>query len=82
SALARVGDSDGGLLLSGDTLYVVSYPGRAAARDVNSGRLHWQREASSYVGVAEGIGNIYVSKASGSVEGLDSRGASSMWNND
>ncbi len=61
---------------------MVSYQGRAAALDVNSGRLLWQREASSYVGVAEGFGNIYVSQASGSVEGLDSRGASSLWNND
>ena len=61
---------------------MVSYRGRAAALDVNSGRLLWQREASSYVGVAEGFGNIYVSQASGSVEGLDSRGASSLWNND
>lgn len=81
SELDRVVDIEGGLLLSGDTLYVVSYQGRAAALDVNSGRLLWQREASSYVGVAEGFGNIYVSQASGSVEGLDSRGASSLWNN-
>ncbi|MFO6383031.1 PQQ-binding-like beta-propeller repeat protein, partial [Pseudomonas aeruginosa] len=58
SELDRVVDIDGGLLLSGDTLYVVSYQGRAAALDVNSGRLLWQREASSYVGVAEGFGNI------------------------
>lgn len=62
SELDRVVDIDGGLLLSGDTLYVVSYQGRAAALDVNSGRLLWQREASSYVGVAEGFGNIYVSQ--------------------
>ncbi len=46
SELDRVVDIDGGLLLSGDTLYVVSYQGRAAALDVNSGRLLWQREAS------------------------------------
>ena len=57
SELDRVVDIDGGLLLSGDTLYVVSYRGRAA-RWTNSGRLLWQREASSYVGVAEGFGNI------------------------
>ncbi|MNI82747.1 Outer membrane protein assembly factor BamB precursor [compost metagenome] len=42
----------------------------------------WQRDASSYVGVAQGFGNVYVSEASGTVEGVDERSSSALWSND
>ena len=82
SELDRVVDIDGGLLLVDNVLYVASYQGRAAALDVGTGRVLWQREASSYVGVAEGTGSVFISQASGTVESLDSRGSSSLWSND
>ncbi|WP_152225334.1 outer membrane protein assembly factor BamB [Pseudomonas sp. SCB32] len=82
SELDRVVDIDGGLLLVDGVLYVASYQGRAAALDVNTGRVIWQREASSYVGVAEGTGSVFISEATGTVESLDSRGSSSLWSND
>ncbi|AOE83747.1 dehydrogenase [Pseudomonas sp. TCU-HL1] len=82
SELDRVVDIDGGLLLSGGTLYSVTYQGRVAALDLESGRVLWQREASSYVGVAQGFGNVYVSLANGTVEGVDERSASALWSND
>lgn len=82
SELDRMVDIDGNLMLAGDTLYVVSYQGRVAGLDVNSGRVLWQREASSYVGLAQGLGSVYVSLASGTVEGIDERSASALWSND
>lgn len=82
SELERMVDIDGGLLLSGGTLYVVTYQGQLAALDLRSGRPLWQRQASSYVGVASGFGNIYVSQAGGSVEGIDERSTSALWSND
>lgn len=82
SELERMVDIDGGLLLSGGTLYVVTYQGQLAALDLQSGRPLWQRQASSYVGVASGFGNIYVSQAGGSVEGIDERSTSALWSND
>ncbi|MCG8906378.1 MULTISPECIES: outer membrane protein assembly factor BamB [Pseudomonas] len=82
SELDRVVDIDGGLLLVDNVLYVASYQGRAAALDVGTGRVLWQREASSYVGVAEGTGSVFISQSSGTVESLDSRGSSSLWSND
>jgi outer membrane protein assembly factor BamB len=82
SELDRVVDIDGGLLLSAGTLYAVSYQGRVAALDLESGRILWQREASSSVGVAQGYGSVYVSLASGTVEGIDERSASALWSND
>lgn len=82
SELERVVDIDGGLLLSGGIVYAVSYQGRVAALELDSGRVLWQREASSSVGVAQGFGNVYVSLASGTVEGIDERSASALWSND
>jgi len=82
SELDRVVDIDGGLLLSGSTLYVVTYQGRVAGLDVESGRVLWQREASSSVGVAQGFGSVYVSQANGTIEGIDERSSSALWSND
>lgn len=82
SELERVVDIDGGLLLSGDTLYAVSYQGRLAALELGSGRILWEREASSAMGVAQGYGSIYVSQASGAVEAVDTRSTSALWNNE
>jgi len=82
SELDRVVDIDGGLLLSGNTLYVVTYQGKVAGLDLESGRVLWQREASSSVGLAEGFGSVYASLANGTVEGIDERSASALWSND
>ncbi len=81
SELERVVDIDGGLLQSAGTLYVVTYQGRMAGMDLESGQVQWQRDASSYVGLGQGFGNIYVSLASGTVEGVDERSTSALWSN-
>ena len=82
SELDRVVDIDGGLLLSGGTLYVATYQGRVAGLDLESGRVLWQRDASSYAGVAQGFGSVYLSLANGTVEGIDERTTTGLWSND
>jgi len=82
SELERVVDIDGGLLLSGGTLYVTSYQGRAAALELESGRVLWQRDASSYSGAALGYGSVYLSLADGTVEGIDERSTTALWRNE
>ncbi len=82
SELDRVVDIDGGLLLSGGKLYVASYQGRVASLDLESGRVLWQRDASSYAGVAQGFGSVYVSLANGTVQGIDERSTTALWSND
>ncbi len=81
SELERVVDIDGDLLLSGGTLYVVTYQGRVAALDPSSGRVLWQREASSHTGVAQGYGSVYLSQASDEVQGIDERSTRVLWSN-
>lgn len=82
SELERVVDIDGNLLLSGGVLYVVSYQGKVAAIDAESGRPLWNNEASSYVGLAQGFGSVYVSQANGAVQSIDERSNTVLWNND
>jgi outer membrane protein assembly factor BamB len=82
SELDRIVDIDGNLIATDDTLYVVSYQGRVAGLDINSGRVLWQREASSYAGLAQGLGSVYVSQVSGTLEAVDERSASALWSND
>ena len=82
SELERVVDIDGNLLLSGGNLYVVSYQGKVAAIDAESGRPLWNSDASSYVGLAQGFGSVYVSLANGAVESIDERSNTALWSND
>ncbi|MBD9415525.1 outer membrane protein assembly factor BamB [Pseudomonas sp. PDM16] len=82
SELERMVDIDGNLLLTGGNVYVVTYQGKVAAFDAESGRPLWNRDASSYVGLAQGFGSVYVSLASGAVEGVDEGSNSALWNND
>ncbi|WP_028240018.1 outer membrane protein assembly factor BamB [Stutzerimonas azotifigens] len=82
SELERVVDIDGGLLMSGGKLYVVTYQGRAAVLDLESGRVLWQRDASSASGVALGYGSVYLSLANGTVQGIDERSNTVLWSND
>lgn len=82
SELERVVDIDGEMLLSGGTLYVVTYQGRVAALDLQSGRVLWQRDASSHVGLSQGYGSVYISQADGAVQGIDERSTTVLWSND
>ncbi|PTU75342.1 outer membrane protein assembly factor BamB [Pseudomonas mangrovi] len=82
SELERIVDIDGGLLLSGGIVYAVSYQGRLAALDLSSGRILWERQASSAMGLAQGYGSVYVSEAEGTLVGVDERSASALWSND
>ncbi len=82
SELERVVDIDGGLMMSGETLYMVTYQGKVAAIEAQSGRILWQRDASSYTGVTQGYGSIYLSLANGTVEAVDERTTTVLWSND
>ncbi len=79
SEIERIVDIDGTLKLVANILYVVSYQGKLAAVDVNTGRRLWQQDASSYVGVDQGFGNIYVSDQQGSLMAYYKSGQGLRW---
>lgn len=77
--IERLVDIDGELLIHNDVLYAVSYQGRIAAIDPNTGRRLWSREASSYVGMSEGFSNVYVAGHSGNVIAFAANGQGVRW---
>ena len=79
SEIDRIVDIDGSMSLAGTSLYAVSYQGRLAAIDVVSGRKAWQEDASSYVGVDQGFGNVYVADERGSVIAFQRSGQGVRW---
>ncbi|MEP5766454.1 MAG: outer membrane protein assembly factor BamB [Halieaceae bacterium] len=79
SEIDRIVDIEGSMLLASNVLYAVSYQGRIAAMDVATGRKSWQQEVSSYVGLDQGFGNVYVSEESGSVIAYYRNGQGVRW---
>lgn len=67
SEIDRIVDIDGSMLMIGPSVWAVSYQGRLAAIDAVSGRKLRQEEVSSYVGLDQGFGNVYVAAESGTV---------------
>lgn len=80
--LERIVDVDGSLVLKDNVLYATAYNGTVVGLEAESGRVLWQREASSHTGVAQGYGNAFVSLDTGVIEGVDERSSSTLWSND
>jgi outer membrane protein assembly factor BamB len=79
SEIDRIVDIDGTLLVAGSLVYAASYRERVAGVDIATGRKVWQAEASSYVGLEQGFGNIYVSDISGTVLAFQRSGRGERW---
>jgi outer membrane protein assembly factor BamB len=60
-------------------VYVVSYQGRLAALNMETGIPNWERELSSYAGFALSKSVLYVSDAKGSVLAIDRRNGKNLW---
>lgn len=79
--IERLVDVDGRLLLTdGDQVVVATaYQGKLLAVDINSGRPLWVKDASSYVGATEALGNIYVVDDQGSISAVADGGRTISW---
>jgi outer membrane protein assembly factor BamB len=79
SEIERIVDVDGTMLLAGKELYAASYQGRLVAIDVGSGRKLWQQDVSSFAGVSQGFGNVYVTDENGTVLAYLRNGQGERW---
>jgi outer membrane protein assembly factor BamB len=79
SEIERIVDVDGTMALVGTELYVASYHGRVAALDTRTGRKIWQRNVSSFYGVSQGFGNVYISEESGNITAFLRNGQGIRW---
>jgi len=79
--IERVIDVDGDLLLVGNTVFASSYQGNLMAFDVQSGRIVWGTEASSYHGMAQGFGNTYYVDDKSQVVAIRNNSEEVVWEN-
>jgi outer membrane protein assembly factor BamB len=79
SEIERIVDVDGGMAIVGNELYAASYQGRVVGIDINNGRKLWQRDASSFSGVAQGFGNVYVADEDGTLTAYLRNGQGIRW---
>lgn len=81
SELERMVDINSKLLVSNNILYVVTYQGQLAAVDSNSGRILWQRPASSYTGLSLHSNTLFLTLADGTVQAIEERNSTELWSN-
>lgn len=79
SDIQRMVDISADPVVHQNRLYVVSYQGRLAALELESGTPIWERDMSSYSGIAVAPHALYVSDASGVVWALDHQKGEVLW---
>lgn len=82
SELERIVDIDGALRYDNGTIYVVGFQGRVAAVTIESGRLLWTRDMSSFLGLNIDENNLYVTDADGRIWALDRNNGATLWMQD
>ena len=82
SEIERIVDIDGTMALEGNELYAASYQGRVVAIDATNGRKMWQRNVSSFSGVSQGFGNVYVTDEDGTITAYLRNGQGLRWQQD
>lgn len=80
--LERMVDVDGDLAFRDGVLYAASYRGQVGAFEAVSGRPLWNREMSSYGGLASTSAALVVADDAGNVWSLDPRTGSAQWKQD
>lgn len=79
SEIERLVDVDGTMELAGSELYAASYQGNLVAIDADTGTRMWQQKVSSYSGVSQGFGNIYVADEDGTLSAYLRSGEGARW---
>jgi len=81
SDLDRLSDIDGSMAVVGQDLYASGYQGRLAAIASESGQILWNREISSYEGVAADWTSLYTVRDDGEIVALDRQNGNESWRN-
>lgn len=75
----RLADVDGTVLVDGASVYAAGYHGTLASMAADNGRPLWQRDFSSYAGVAAGSGTLVAVDADGNVWAFDLATGANLW---
>jgi outer membrane protein assembly factor BamB len=82
SDLDRLADIDGAIANVGQDVYAVGYQGRMGAIAAESGQVLWDREVSSFVGVAADWNSVYTTADNGEVIAMSRSDGKETWRND
>ena len=80
--IERLIDIDAEPVVSEGVIYTVAYQGRLAAVRIDSGRIMWVRDISSYAGMIVDSNKIYISDADGQLWALDRFNGATLWKQD
>jgi outer membrane protein assembly factor BamB len=67
------------VVVQGNEAYVVTYQGKAARIDLETGQILWTRDISSYSGLAPDADSLYVTSTDGSVQKVGNRNGVEAW---
>jgi outer membrane protein assembly factor BamB len=79
SEIDRLVDVGVDLEIFGNDVYAATYQGRAAAIDLSSGGILWQRDFSSFTGIGVDIQNVYVTTDVSAVVALNRLTGTEVW---
>ncbi|MBV1905742.1 MAG: outer membrane protein assembly factor BamB [Pseudomonadales bacterium] len=79
SDLERIVDVDGSPLLAGNMIYAVSFQGRLKALRASDGAVLWERDASSFLDLSSGYGQVYLVDVDDSVVAIEASDATEVW---
>ncbi|MCH9049047.1 MAG: outer membrane protein assembly factor BamB [Proteobacteria bacterium] len=79
SQLERMVDIDSDPVIIGNDIYVATFQGRLASVTLESGRISWTRDISSYAGLTSDGQNIYITDDQSHVWALDRASGNSIW---
>jgi len=79
SELERLVDVDSAVKIVGNDIYAVTYQGKVARVDRDTGQVQWSREISSYSGLATDEDGVYVTSAGGTVVKIGRRTGVELW---
>ena len=82
SELDRMVDIDSEPVISNGIIYVATFQGRVAALALDSGRILWTREVSSYAGLCVDNKAVYITDDNSEIWALDKLTGASIWKQD
>jgi outer membrane protein assembly factor BamB len=78
----RIIDIDAEPVVVKDVIYVTSYQGRLAAVQIDSGRIHWARDMSSYSGMDVGAYRLFLTDSEGYIWAVNRFNGATIWRQD
>ncbi|HCG70133.1 MAG TPA: outer membrane protein assembly factor BamB, partial [Gammaproteobacteria bacterium] len=82
SELERIVDVDAAPLLANNSIFAQAYQGRMMRLSARDGRPRWELEVSSFLNLAEGLGQVYAVEEKDTLTAVDQDRGEVIWQHD